>query len=207
MNKPALPQLVCRRLREVRRDAWEPTIAALRDAQPCRLGQAWLPTPQKEFRPATVRTGWTDTDLVVFAELEDADIFNPVTGLNALSFQHGDVFEMFLRPVEQTAYCEFHVSPQNQKLQLRFPSSQAFRAPRENPGIPPAWMISKRQIASQVRVEAERNLWSVLAAIPVDMVADSGRVEPGSRWLFSFTSPHPQINFHRQEEWGTLVFE
>jgi hypothetical protein len=223
MKHTDLPKLICSRLPDSSRDSWETTVAALRDAQACPLRQAWFPQPQEAFRPANVRTGWTDSDLIVLAELEDGDIFNPITELNAMAFQHGDVFEMFLRPTEQAAYCEFHVSPRNQKLQLRFPSLQAFRTPRVDPGIPPAWITYDRQITSQVRIEPERNRWSVLATIPVNMVADSGRVSPGSRWLFSFsrydytqghatpvlssTSPHREVNFHRQEEWGTLLFK
>jgi hypothetical protein len=84
-------------------------------------------------------------------------------------------------------------------------------------------MIYDRQIDTRVRVEGTQGRWWVLAAIPADMVADSGVLGPGSRWLFSFsrydytrgkpapvlssTSPHREVNFHRQQEWGTLLFE
>jgi hypothetical protein len=217
------PQLACRHLSAFSIEDWDHSLTALRQAPACTLGQYWCSKPQKDFLPATVRTGWTDRALVVLAELEDSDIFNPVTEFNAMSFQSGDVFEMFLRPEEQSAYCEFHISPQNQRLQLRFPSSDALRKPRQEPGIPKDWMIYDRQIDSRVRIDAAHNRWWVLAALPVDMVADSKRVGPGSRWLFSFsrydytrgtpapvlssTSPHREVNFHRQQEWGTLLFE
>jgi hypothetical protein len=224
MKTPApAPQLACRRLPCFDPNDWDGAVAALRDAPVCPLGQYWFPAPQKEFRPATVRAGWTESALVVLAELEDSDIFNPITEFNAMSFQHGDVFEMFLRPTEQSAYCEFHVTPQNQRLQLRFPSSDALSKPRPSPGIPRDWMIYDRQIDTRVRVEGAQGRWWVLAAIPADMVADSGVLGPGSRWLFSFsrydytrgkpapvlssTSPHREVNFHRQQEWGTLLFE
>jgi hypothetical protein len=222
MTTPDRPLIHCQHLPTFNRDTWDSNVEALRQAQPCPLRQAWLTAPQKELLPATVRTGWTDTDLIVFAELEDRDIFNPVTELNALSFRYGDVFEMFLRPEEQAAYCEFHVTPQNQKLQVRFPSSEALLEPRTADGIPSSWLIFDRQFDSQVHVNTAANRWAVLAAIPFDMVADSGRAGAGSRWLFSFsrydytrnqpapvlssTSPHRELNYHRQQEWGTLLF-
>ena len=223
MSTIDLPQLVCQHLPSLDRDAWEANAATLRDAQSCPLGQAWLPTPQPQFRPASVRTGWTDEGLFVYAELEDIDIFNPITEFNATAFVHGDVFEMFLRPADQLPYYEIHVSPQNQKLQLRFPSSKEFFSPRKGPSMPAEWFISSRTIESRVRVDATRNRWWVQALIPFDLVAESGPVRPGSRWLFSFsrydythgfaqpvlssTSPHQQVNFHRQEEWGSLLFQ
>jgi len=215
-------QLACHPLPEFDWDDWGAIAAAFKEAQTSLLQQAWLAHPQPEFRPGRVRTGWTDDALLVYAELDDDDIFNPVTELNALSFKHGDVFEMFLRPAGQLAYYEFHVTPQNQKLQLRIPSAEEFAATRRTPGIPPAWMISNRIIESRVEVCTKDRQWRVLAAIPFDMVAEVKRPQPGSRWLFSFsrydytrqkpkpilssTSPHQIVSFHRQQEWGMLTF-
>jgi len=213
-------QLACGALPKFAWDDWESIAAAFKDAQPTLLQQAWLIQPQPEFRPGRVRTGWTDEALLIYAELDDDDIFNPVTELNAPSFLHGDVFEMFLRPLGQSAYYEFHVTPQNQKLQLRIPSVEEFNAPRGSAGIPPAWMISSRVIESRVQICAADSQWRVLAAIPFDMVAEVKKPQPGSQWLFSFSrydytrqkpepilsssSPHQILSFHRQEEWGVL---
>lgn len=223
MPTPDKPLINCRHLPAFNRNTWDSNVEALREAQPCPMSQTWRQAPEPGFAGATVHTAWTDTDLIVFAELEDRDIFNPVTELNALSFRYGDVFEMFLRPSEQMAYSEFHVTPQNQKLQVRFPSTEAFLAPRKEPNIPASWLIFDRQFDSQVRVDTAGNRWMVLAAIPFGMVADSGRAGAGSRWLFSFsrydytrgqpepvlssTSPHTELNFHTQKDWGTLLFQ
>lgn len=223
MKKKVPPEVVCHHLPSLDVKSWDTNVAALRDAQACPLNQGWLPAPQPEFRPASVRTGWAHDGLFVFAELEDVDIFNPITEFNAMAFQHGDVFEMFLRPADQSPYYEFHVSPQNQKLQLRFPSSDVFFTPRKEPSLPADWFVSSRVIESRVRVDAARNRWWVQALIPFDLVAEAGPVRAGSRWLFSFsrydytrgqdkpilssTSPHQQVNFHRQQEWGSLIFQ
>jgi hypothetical protein len=216
-------QLACLRLPGFDPGSWESVGDAFRDAPACRLQQAWLSDKEPGFRPGRVRTGWTDEALIVFAELDDDDIFNPATELNEHFYKHGDVFEMFLRPTGRDAYYEFHVGPQNQKFQMRIPSAADFAALRGVAGIPPAWMISQRQIESRVEVSPEAGQWKVLAAIPFDMVAEVQRPQAGARWMFSFcrydysrpnprpvlssTSPHHQpVSYHSQAEWGMLTF-
>ena len=216
-------QLACHRLTKFDPCSWESVAGAFCDAQPSHLQQSWLSDPQPGFRPGRVRTGWTDDALIVFAELNDDDIFNPATGLNEHFYTRGDVFEMFLRPTGQDAYYEFHVGPQNQKFQMRIPSAADFAALRGVAGIPSAWMISQRQIESRVEVSAEAGQWKVLAAIPFDMVAEVQPPQAGTRWMFSFcrydytrqqpepvlssTSPHhAPVSYHSQAEWGELTF-
>jgi len=197
-------------------------MAALADATAVESRQAWRTAPESEFRPTRVKVGWKTEALVVYAELEDADIFNPETRFNAPSFQVGDVFEMFQRPCDQAAYYEIHVTPANQKLQLRIPSAQALTAPRAQPGIPAEWFVNQQVIASRVEVNPAAERWVVAVAIPFDLVCEVSRPKPGARWLFSFsrydytrgrerpvlssTSPHTILNFHRQAEWGELQF-
>jgi hypothetical protein len=221
--RPVPPQRVCRRLSLPDFKSWDANAAALQDTPVSTLGQSWRRKPQRRFLPASVRTGWMPGNLLVYAEMEDLDIFNPTTKLNASSYKTGDVFEIFLRPADQSSYCEFHISPQNQKFQLRIPSGAHFRSPEKDWRLLRSWMISDRQIQSEVRVDPAQHRWWVQAVIPIDMVADSGLVESGSRWLFSFgrydythgrwssvkssSSPHRRLDFHRQEEWGTLTFE
>ncbi len=216
-------QLACRSLPGFDPDDWDSVADVFREAEPILLQQFWLDHPQAGFRSARVRTGWTGEKLYVFAELDDDDIFNPVTALNSPSYLHGDVFEMFLRPIGQEAYHEFHVTPQNQKFQLRVPSARKFAARQTGSGIPSCWMIANRLIESRVQVCVAAGQWRVLAAIPFDMVAEARQPEAGSQWLFSFsrydysranpkpvlssTSPHrPPVSFHRQQDWGFLTF-
>jgi hypothetical protein len=202
--------------------SWDDIERAFGSVEPVRMGQGWREVPEEDFRPATIRTGWTAQSLLVFAVLEDADSFNPVTVFNEPSFDRGDVFEVFLRPVGQDPYYEFHVSPRNQRFQLRIPSGDAFRAPKTEPGIPRAWFVNDWQIASRVRLEPERQRWSVMAEIPAARVAEGRVLTAGDEWLFSFsrydytqgratpvlssTSPHTVLNYHRQQEWGHLLF-
>ncbi len=203
-------------------DSWHWIDAVFSNAQDVESRQAWLAEPDPDFRPMRVKTGWTRDALYVYAEIEDADIFNPETRFNAPSFQSGDVFEMFLRPCDQKSYVEIHVTPENQKLQLRIPSVNALTETRAEPGIPPEWYISQPVVESRVRVNTDAERWEVAAQIPFAMVCEVFRPQPGDRWLFSFsrydytcgretpvlssTSPHAVLNFHRQTEWGELRF-
>lgn len=189
------------------------------------MQQAWLAQPEPDLLPARVRVGWTRTALVVEAELPDRDIFNPVTEFNQAAFNAGDVFEIFLRPEGQTPYFEFHITPDNQLLQLRFADAQQVRQ------LPPAGTLDERlapvkiwksRITSAVRVEAGAQRWLVSAAIPFAMVVETGEMQPGAWWFCSFsrydhtrgraepvlssTSPHAKCNFHRQQEWRPVVF-
>ncbi|MEI6083813.1 MAG: carbohydrate-binding family 9-like protein [Verrucomicrobiota bacterium] len=201
------PTLTCRQLHN---HDWS-------TAESIGFQQAWLPSPQPELRPTTVRTAWRDDALLVQAELSDADIFNPVTGFNSMFYEKGDVFEIFLRPTTQDAYSEIHIGPDNQKLQLRFPRAGIL-------GTRPIqeFLISNPVIVSRVELLPAQNLWKVSAEIPFALVQEAGPVRPGTQWLFSFSrydytrgqvqpvlsssSPHQKLNYHRQEEWGTLTF-
>ncbi|MCG3148078.1 MAG: hypothetical protein PCFJNLEI_01520 [Verrucomicrobiae bacterium] len=201
------PTLICRPLRN---NDWT-TAAAI------SLQQAWLPAPQPELRPTRVRTAWRADALLVQAEISDADIFNPRTDFNSMFYQTGDVFEIFLRPVTQDAYFEFHIGPANQKLQLRFPHAGLLgTCPVEN------LLIHTPVITSQVEVLPAQQIWKVAVEIPFAVVQETGPVGPGTEWLFSFSrydytrgaaqpvlsssSPHKELNYHRQQEWGTLIF-
>lgn len=202
-------------------ESWPQIRAAFAAGQAVEARQAWRPEPEEGFRPMRVKTVWTPAALYVRALIEDADIFNPETRFNEPSFVRGDVFEMFLRPGGQESYYEFHVTPANQRFQLRIPSARALAAPRPKPGIPAEWLVS-REIRSRMHVDAAGECWEVMAEIPFDLVCEAVRPMAGSRWTFSFsrydytrgqarpvlssTSPHAALNFHRQEEWGTLLF-
>ncbi len=218
------PTLKCVKLPAFDINSWEAVDTVFREAPVCTMKQAWLPVPEPGFRPARVRTGWRPEALYVLADLDDADIFNPETRFNEPAFQFGDVFEMFLRPEDQEPYYEIHVSPQNQKFQLRVPYENAIFKVKAPPGafLPPDWMVTQTVVESRVSVLTGQERWRVLAVIPFRLVVERGTVVTGARWRFSFcrydytrgaaqpvlssTSPHKVLSFHRQQEWGTLQF-
>jgi hypothetical protein len=198
---------------------WKAVSRAFEGAPEVQLKQSWLETPQIEFLPTRVRVGQRDDALWIFAVMDDADVHNPLRGHNEEFFLHGDVFEIFLRPLRQPAYFEFHVTPHNDHFQLRIPSARAFASPKLR-GDSKLWKIVEPVIRSWTAVDKKRSRWLVLAAIPFDSVVEAR----GSRreWLFSFSrydytrgtekpvlsssSPHKELGFHRQQEWGRLRF-
>ena len=215
------PIIRCRRLATpIVGGDWNLAERVLADATPIPLQQAWLARSEPQFQPATVRTGWWDETLWVLADLHDADIFNPVVESNVDFFQHGDVFEMFLRPAAQDGYYEFHVGPQNQKLQLRIPSTAAFR--QSPPAEQREWKLISPTLQSWVDVDLARHRWQVMTAVPFAGICESRAALACREWFFSFsrydytqagarpclssTSPHVKVDFHRQEEWGKLCF-
>lgn len=216
------PVLACGRISVGTEANWDEIAARFAGLSHCTLGQGWRAHQDPALRPTVVRVGWDGADLLVLADLSDDDPFNPVVVYNEPSFQHGDVFEIFLRPVGQDPYYEFHVTPGNQTFQLRFPSAAAFAAVRAG-GIAGDWKLAAPVMRSRTRVLAEQKRWLALARIPVATVSEHGAVGPGTKWLFSFSrydytrgadqpvlsssSPHSRCDFHRQDEWGTLTFE
>ncbi len=222
MRNDTPPQVECRRLPTLNLDDWSQVRALLKDADSVELQQDWLEGPSPHFQPATVRTGWTDEALIVYAQLTDLDIFNDIRGLNEWAFNKGDAFEIFLRPCQQPAYFEFHITPFSQLLQLRFPSAEEFKAKTHVPGWDDECFVHDPVLETRAVITQEKNLWEVVAAIPFSFVAEEGDVRDGSQWLFSFsrydhtrslpeptlssTSSHKVCNFHRQEEWGALTF-
>jgi hypothetical protein len=222
MNEPQSPVLTCRPLPAFDSANWNDVAQAFAGAQSCELSQYWLGQPHPQLQPATVRTGWIGQDLWVYAELTDLDIYNEATRLNEMTYEMGDVFELFLRPLPQEHYFEFHVTPENQKLQLHLPGAGAIEAIRDGQHTLQEFMMPEIAFYSQTKVLPSQQQWQVLAKVEASVTVDAKTIKPGDEWLFSFsrydytrgttapvvssTSPHIQLNFHRQQEWGRLIF-
>lgn len=220
------PVIKCRKIASVNLDDWSSLDKSFKDADFAHFQQAWTDKPTPEFRPAKTATAWTDKSLIVYAELCDDDIYNtvPESELNKLAIGFGDMFEMFLQPSGQEAYYELHVSPTNQKFQLRIPCPDGFAKHKDkyksSDEMMKAFTVWKPVIESRVRIDAAAKKWWVAAAIPLSMLAESVPAAPGAKWLFSFcrydytrpgkdptyssTSPHTAVNYHRTHEYGTL---
>lgn len=190
-----------------------------------RMGQAWLPKPEANWKPAVVRAGWTARGLRVEAELDDLDVFNPARDFNEVAYTQGDVFEIFVRPEAQEAYFEIHITPENQVLQLRFANAAAIEKLRDNglgKDLLAPHKVWQPRIASETRVDVAQAKWIVRAEVPFALALEKGPMKPGERWFCSFcrydytrgerqpvlssTSPHAKCNFHRQQEWRPIVF-
>ena len=194
---------------------------AFQSAARCELQQAWQAETSPHFAPAVVRAGWSRNVLQVYAELTDADILTQASGLNQRLWELGDSFEIFLRPEGREAYVEFQVSPNNQRLQLRYANIAALDRARKT-GDLNAVLIPGDAFSSRTWIEEHNSRWHVLAEIPALSVCGSSDALGDSRWYFSFsrydhthdvgepvissTSPHAEADFHRQQEWGEMKF-
>lgn len=175
------------------------------------MGQSWRTDRHPGLRETLVHAGIAGgedgEELAVYAEMEDEDIFNTSRSLNERTWTTGDVFEMFIKSEAADDYYEFHVTPENQKLQLHFPNVEAFRAK-----LP--WgthCLEGERFFSRTEVEAGR--WRVYAEVPLGLFH-------GGPWKFSFcrydatrgeefpvlssTSRYTVRNFHRLEDWGRM---
>jgi hypothetical protein len=223
MTESPLPEMRCAPLPRFDLDDW-PAIHRLFAGLPAwKLKQEWLVRPSVGLRPGFCSMGtWADA-LVVYAALQDEDIFNPVHEFNEVAFTRGDAFEMFLRPQGQDAYYEFHVTPHNQRLQLRFESATAFRSLPRKPDKQAldACKVHGSLFDSRTQITIEQSAWYVVAVIPFASVVETPEAAGRMRWRFSAsrydytrgrarpvlssTSPHTMCDFHRQQEWGGLT--
>ena len=222
------PVILCRKVQSVNLDDWSALGALFRDADFALFQQSWLAQPAPWFRPAMAAMVWTADSLVVYAELCDDDIHNtiPADDFNRMAIEFGDVFEIFLKPAGQESYFEFHVAPNNHKLQLRFPCLEPFKKLKDTFNTPEelfdSFKIWKPVVESRVRIDAAAKKWWVAVRIPLAMLVEAAPPAPGVRWLFSCcrydytrpgsepvhssTSPHSALNFHLVHEYGTMEF-
>jgi hypothetical protein len=190
-------------------------LSELREAfgvtEPLLLQQTWLASPDPAFLAGSVRTAWTPEAFLVFAELPDADIFSNATAPNQQNWLLGDVFEIFLKSPDRAAYDELHVTPHNIRSHFHFDTAGA-----------PLQPVPEGEFASRTWLDTPGQRWFVFAEIPARLVIPSGPIRPGVSCHFSFsrydafrtdhppvlssTSPHSARNFHRLDEWGTVIF-
>ena len=191
------------------------------------LGQSWLTQHESDFRPATVWAFQTDSFLGVYARLQDEDIGNSARTENMRTWETGDVLEIFLRPQPGLRYLEFHVTPENQRLQLSFESEAYARARPDSIGKHPVrWLegigLPAGSFESEALVRTEYKEWRVLARIPLALFGRADGIPAGEQWLVSFcrydytrgrnlpvlstTSSHAEADFHDNAGWHPLQF-
>jgi hypothetical protein len=185
------------------------------------LAQGWLEKEEKHFAPAQVAIGWRGKSLLVFAELTDKDIFTRAKKPNQKMWELGDVFEMFLAVSGQPTYYEFHVTPNNLWLQLRFRDSTVVDELRKTGDFKPC-LITKKVFHSNVWRRPKERRWFVLVEIPAKAICVTKAEAKRTLWDFSFsrydytrkpqrrvissTSRHKKPNFHARKEWNRMKF-
>ena len=215
------PRLECRELPAFTTDSLAPVRAVFERADGCVLGQAWHAAPEPDFTPGTVRVGWRGESLLLLAELKDADIFTRATALNQRMWELGDTFEIFLQPATAPGYVEFHVTPNNQRLQIDFANAAAYERVQASRNFEELF-VPGEVFRSLTWCQPEKQTWWVYAEIPAASVCGTNGPLAGTGWRFSFSrydyvrgrlepilsssSSHAVAGFHRRQEWGTLHF-
>ncbi|MEO6053180.1 MAG: hypothetical protein ABIP97_04135 [Chthoniobacterales bacterium] len=222
---------------------------AFKNAEPSPFQQTWLPEKDKGFEPGNVRLGWKPDALWIYAVMDDADVSNPTTKMNEMQdlattdAKHyrivttllGDAFEMIVRQQEPAPYYEFHVTPQNQILQLKWLDWKDYGSTDWRPGAKNTFLShlveGAKLFTSNVWINRERKQWSVLISVPAELITGKKTISAGDMWLFTsarydalskddpnpitssttlhFRSRNPRrfLSFHRADEWSHINFQ
>ncbi|MDD5262800.1 MAG: hypothetical protein PHD76_13220 [Methylacidiphilales bacterium] len=196
---------------------WPDVDAAFDGVPGLDFRQAWRETPEARFRPAVARLAYHDRGLCVLAELEDIDVFNPVSGFNQPAFLEGDVVEVFVHS-NVDRYYEIHAAPNGALLQLKLPVGWQKMTPSPFKGNP--WDDAIASPVTRVMTRLTSNGWSAFLDIPFELL--NAHPKSGSLWSFAICRydytkgwPDPvlsssaalsKIDFHQITNWDQLVF-
>lgn len=183
------------------------------------LRQSWRDAVEDRFRPGWARVRWDSEQLHVEAFLEGEGARNTATRLNERTWELGDVCEVFVHAIGAPFYVEIHVTPENQRLQVRLP----WYGDRIGPpaGLPiesfmvhdPSWV--------QTSVGNHADGWIVHAVLPANVVLpEPGKLRPDAVFrlavcrydyrgdtdpVLSSTALLSTPRFHRWMEWHRAV--
>lgn len=194
----------------------------MRYAPAVHLRQSWRAKPEEGFTPGTAAVAHAQNELIIYAELSDDDIFNPIRENGIHAYRCGDVFEIFLRAADEENYFEHHITPNNCTLQLCFPSSSVFRRIKKSEDSDWARdFAGTTPVSSHVLVQTDQALWRILAIIPLNAIFSNPAREIPAEWRFSLcrydyiigkespilssTSAYRKPDFHDLDAWGTLT--
>ena len=190
-------------------EGWPAIDAAFAGLPALPFGQAWLGELEPRFRPASARFAWREGCLCVKVDLQDDDVFNPVTRFNEPAFLKGDVVEIFALAPGGRHYCEVHSTPGATVYQVRFLTER----PRESLAF-----IASPAARAVTRKTGEG--WSAYLEMPFELA--EAAPAPGQQWrvavcrydytrgqpqpVLSSTAPLTEPNFHQLERWNRIVF-
>jgi len=200
-------------------------LASLRLAfggcQPIPMAQRYPGGDAQAAPSGEVRVGWAEGSLSILAELQGKNISTRATRLNDFLWLLGECFEIFLKFADNDRYLEFHIAPNNCVLQLVFPSCSYWQdklaLPHET--FMDEFMLKKPAFVSRAW-ENGKDGWTAFAKIDLKILRPAlstlegqelnflfGRYhypQPGGKPSLSCSSVLRKLDFHRQEDWGTL---
>ncbi|MSU66598.1 MAG: hypothetical protein EXS38_10965 [Opitutus sp.] len=182
------------------------------------LVQAWRPAGlEPGFQPGWARVSWDESFLRFEIYFKASAPSNRARGLNERTWELGDICEVFLGIPDTTDYLELHVTPENQRLQLRWRTDglERFRA-----GAAPLadFLVADASWVESVTAIAQ-GYWFTEVVVPAAVLGCAafaagtalraavcrydcdGRPEP----VFSSTAPLRELSYHRRQDWQDLV--
>lgn len=164
-----------------------------------------------------VRFAWNGNGLYVRAELEDSCLIATNRKDEQLHYLHGDVFELFLKPLNEPYKWEMYATPAGNKSTLFFPSWPT--------GLSVQSCLRDHGFRSlEVSVEETEIGWTVRMFVPSGQLSALGAAwGPGSAWTvfcgryncnmedledpeLSMVPSLSAANYHLVEEYAVLEF-
>lgn len=183
------------------------------------LRQAWRREgPEPRFQPGWARLRWNERGLLFDIVLAGARPRNAARSLNERTWELGDIAEIFLQQAGSEEYLEVHVTPENQRLQLRW-TAAGFAAFRRDLSLFPKFTVADPHWLESASLVRERD-WSVSAFLPVTMLGlGAAALGPATRLegavcrydcttgeaVHSATAPLTEAAYHRRAEWDAIV--
>jgi len=192
------------------------SLAAI-DASWVALTQSFRsPTAEQSFQPGWARIFWDHSHFHYETVFQGRPRGNRAVRLNERTWELGDVCEIFLLNPESGGYLELHVTPENQRLQLFFPSDGIQRV-RAKSATLEAFMIAQPDWV-RTKICLGPDFWAVHAVVPCDRMG-LGSLAPGQQFrtavcrydylreepILSSTIPHRAASFHEPNTWHPLT--
>jgi hypothetical protein len=174
------------------------------------LVQSWLPEPDAGFQSGSATFSWKNGTLDVVIDLRDESVSSCATAHGQRLWEHGDVAELFVQRVGETAYHEFQISPNGYTLALAYPDLSGVASVRSG-ARPIEDFFSKGSFKADAELTATG--WLARFSIPLDGIpGDTIRVSccrydaaADRNPIISSTSLLSIRDFHRPQEWRELV--
>jgi hypothetical protein len=181
------------------------------------LRQAWRgELTETNFRPGWFRLAWCQEALVVDSVFVSPRAHNAARGLNERTWELGEVTETFIEPQGALHYLEVHVTPENQRLQLRFPHGAIEQLRAGTVALDTYLITDSAWARSSAWIRGDH--WAARLILPASCLgpgflaegqsfrgnfcrydcADAG--EP----ILSATAPLTEPSYHRRQEWQTF---
>lgn len=182
------------------------------------LRQAWRPDGHEgRFQPGWARIRWSPDAFWIETIFGGGRATNRATRLNERTWELGDVAEVFLEEVGDFRYLELHVTPENQRLQLRFGHGEVDLL-RAGAAAFASFLVADPEWVTSETFRADDH-WSTRMRLPAARFA-RGPLAPGRRFrgsvcrydcaspqatVLSATASLAEPNYHRRADWDDFL--